>query len=113
MYVVATPQYPTSWLPYIFRGNIFNKKLLVDKEYCHGDFRPPNILVDNDGRVFVIDFQWAGMQGTAQYPHFMNHAEIEWPKGAEDGRKIEAEHDKHWLHCLESTYLSLSPSPSP
>lgn len=34
----------------------------------------------------------------------MNHAEIEWPKGAEDGKEITSEHDRHWLHMLESNY---------
>ena len=77
--------------------------ILNKYNFCHGDFRAPNILVRADDRVIVIDFQWSGVKGVV-YPAFMNHAEIEWPKGAEDGKAIMSEHNRHWLHLLESNY---------
>ena len=51
-------------------------------------------------QVFLIEFEWAGPEGTARYPLFMNRSEITWPGGAEDGLPIRKEHDEWWLHAL-------------
>lgn len=73
-------------------------------QYVHGDLREGNILVCQnknnscDFDVKLIDFEWSGKVGTARYSHFMNHVSIRWPDGAEDGKKVMAEHDKWMLN---------------
>ncbi|CAG8762940.1 11111_t:CDS:1, partial [Cetraspora pellucida] len=58
--------------------------------HVHGDLREGNILVgrleDNDFDVKLIDFEWSGKAGFACYSYFMNHKNIQWPDGAEDGK---------------------------
>ena len=51
-------------------------KVLSENNYCHGDFRPCNILVTENLDIFVLDFDWAGECGKVKYPFFMNHAEV-------------------------------------
>ncbi|CAG8677502.1 6638_t:CDS:1, partial [Ambispora gerdemannii] len=67
--------------------------------------REGNILVsrleDNDFDVKLIDFEWSGKAGSACYSHFMNHKNIQWPDGAEDGKLVTKNHD---LFMLEQTF---------
>ncbi|KAJ7639135.1 hypothetical protein FB45DRAFT_739360, partial [Roridomyces roridus] len=35
----------------------------------HGDLRPENILVHENGSVRVVDFDWAGKVGEVHYPY--------------------------------------------
>ena len=35
-----------------------------------------------------------------RYLHFMNHADIQWPDGADDGRLVPEFHDLWWLSNL-------------
>ncbi len=72
--------------------------------FCHGDLRAPNILVRARAKVCVLDFEWSGRLGTATYPFFMNHEEIAWPEGAQDGKLIAKEHDKFWVSALVKEY---------
>ncbi len=67
--------------------------------FVHGDLRGCNILVAASA-VYLIDFEWAGLVGTATYPYFMNHADIQWPDGAGDGRLVTESHDLWWLRNL-------------
>ncbi|KAJ7207955.1 hypothetical protein GGX14DRAFT_365650, partial [Mycena pura] len=48
--------------------------------WVHGDLRDPNILVDQNGDPFLIDFDWCGKKGSAKYPCFLNASHI-WPPG--------------------------------
>lgn len=41
------------------------------KNFVHGDLRPQNILVV-DNKVRLLDFDWAGNEGTARYPKSQN-----------------------------------------
>ena len=79
------------------QANMHNKVLsiLQKHKYCHGDLRPCNIFVRSDGTVSILDFDWAGICGTATYPLFFNHCDITWPDGVEDGALITSEHDKY------------------
>ncbi|CAG8525366.1 13799_t:CDS:2 [Ambispora leptoticha] len=73
--------------------------------HVHGDLREGNILVsrleDNDFDVKLIDFEWSGKAGSAYYSHFMNHKNIQWPDGAEDGKLVTTNHD---LFMLKQTF---------
>ena len=75
-------------------------KIMSAQNYCHGDFRSSNILVDNNVDIKVIDFDWAGVEGQTKYPYFMNHVNIEWPVSATDGAAIKMTHDQYWLNNL-------------
>ena len=72
--------------------------------YCHGDFRSNNLLVvegnDDDVKLYIIDFDWAGEAGVAKYPYFMNHFQITWPDGACDGELITFDHDTHFANTM-------------
>ncbi|XP_065832145.1 uncharacterized protein [Oscarella lobularis] len=64
--------------------------------YVHGDFRSPNILVNNDGEVKIIDFDWSGKEASVYYPVPLNDG-IDWPKGAAFDQRIRKEHDCFFL----------------
>jgi hypothetical protein len=76
---------------------------LHNSNYVHGDLREGNILVyrnkknECDFDVKFIDFEWSGAVGTARYPHFMNHIDIKWPVGTNDGEEITVDHNKYML----------------
>ena len=70
---------------------------MTSKNFCHGDLRPCNILVQPDGTIKILDFDWAGEHGKATYPFFLNHVDIQWPPGVSDGAKITPEHDSYWV----------------
>ncbi|KDQ18500.1 hypothetical protein BOTBODRAFT_52492 [Botryobasidium botryosum FD-172 SS1] len=57
--------------------------------YVFGDFRPPNVMIC-DGKVQLIDFDWAGRKGSVFYPLDLSSA-IEWPGAALE--LIEPGHD--------------------
>ena len=82
---------------------------LRSKGFVHGDLRHQNILVEPSRKVKVIDFDWAGNVSEAKYPMFMNHGEIQWPNGAEEGQPIQFEHDEHWINVffniVESSHI--------
>ena len=89
-----------------FRDQIISKcskalEIMRQNNYCHGDFRSSNILVDSDANVKVIDFDWAGIEGETKYPYFMNHVNITWPETATDGANIHIFHDEYWLNKLK------------
>ncbi|CAG8532788.1 7145_t:CDS:2 [Ambispora gerdemannii] len=64
--------------------------------YVHGDLRGENIMIANDGRVKIVDFDWAGSAGQIEYPHFMN-PQIRWHSNAQPAKPIQTEHDKYLL----------------
>ncbi|KAL8011564.1 putative protein kinase-like domain superfamily [Plasmopara halstedii] len=86
-------------------------KLLLDElrenNFVHGDLRPPNVFLHgSQEKVVLIDFDWAGVAGVDMYPYGMN-PEINWPKGAHGGAKLDLAHDLEWLYRMfpsESKY---------
>ena len=72
--------------------------------WVHGDLRASNLLVgkggDKNGKLLLVDFDWAGQNTVARYPFYMNHQEIQWPQGATDGALILREHDLEWARKL-------------
>jgi serine/threonine protein kinase len=90
-------------------------KILHDSNIVHGDLREGNILVCRNSEkgcgfdVKLIDFEWSGVVGTACYSHFMNHIDIRWPEGAEDGKKVTMDHDNIMLEkTLQKTNLLIA-----
>ena len=74
----------------------------------HGDVRKPNIViaesvVDGDtdfaGRVKIVDFDWAGVQGEARYPLNLS-TNIRWADGVRDHALITVDHDKEMVERL-------------
>ena len=68
--------------------------------FVHGDIRGVNILTrsqwtSSEGvqNVFLIDFDWAGHEGQAQYPPNINLTSVERAEGVEDGKLIQQAHD--------------------
>ncbi|KAL7681706.1 putative protein kinase-like domain superfamily [Plasmopara halstedii] len=79
-------------------------KLLLDElrenNFVHGDLRPPNVFLHgSQEQVVLIDFDWAGVAGVDIYPIGMN-PEINWPKGAHGGAKLDPAHDLEWLYRM-------------
>jgi len=69
--------------------------------FVHGDIRKPNVLVSiSDSTDFkLIDFDWAGRQGTVYYPARLNSL-IRWPKGVDEHAPVEFEHDIQMMNYL-------------
>ena len=78
---------------------------LHEEGFVHGDVRDVNILVrrpdvDQSLRsVLLVDWDWAGKEGEAKYPHSMN-PEVLRPSDAVVGGRITAKHDKEMAERL-------------
>lgn len=88
--------------------------LLHAKGMVHGDIRLPNVVIQDsddlgegrgdDGednlanRIKIIDFDWAGKEGTVRYPHYI--AQTGWVEGVEDYALILASHDNAMVRKL-------------
>ena len=69
--------------------------------FVHGDLREPNILVPKVGGIKIIDFDWCGEAGTAQYPSDINLEEaIGWHETVTRGGKMEKKHDERMFSLL-------------
>ena len=42
----------------------------------HGDLRDTNIIVEDDERVILVDFDWGGWDGETVYPRWSLHSEL-------------------------------------
>ncbi|CAG8635486.1 11276_t:CDS:1, partial [Paraglomus occultum] len=67
--------------------------------YVHGDFRTSNLMISKDGKkVMIVDFDWAGEEGSAEYPHFINRFDfLDWHPDVKEGGKIKKAHDIHFI----------------
>ena len=74
-------------------------KLLHDNGLVFGDLRPPNVMVTKDGKIKLIDFNWAGEEGQAKYPSLMSQG-IAWPEGVKALDVMRREHDLDMLSKL-------------
>uniref|UniRef100_T1IM59 Protein kinase domain-containing protein n=1 Tax=Strigamia maritima TaxID=126957 RepID=T1IM59_STRMM len=75
-------------------------KVLHDGGFVFGDLRPPNILVNDESEVNLIDFDWSGENGEGRYPEVVNSS-IVWPEGVNYGRLLRKEHDDYMFNELE------------
>lgn len=82
------------------RGALTN---MHTSDYVHGDLREPNIVIDENGRAYVIDFDWAGKKGSVVYPIGINK-DIEWAEGVKGGVQIEQKHDEEMLEKYIEKY---------
>jgi len=47
--------------------------IMGEQKCVHGDLRGPNVLVkENENRISIIDFEWAGVDGEAHFPGIIN-----------------------------------------
>jgi len=72
---------------------------LHNMNYVHGDFRTSNLMISKDRKqVMIVDFDWAGEEGSAKYPHFINRLDLlDWHPDVKEGGKIKKVHDIHFI----------------
>ncbi|KAG9312767.1 hypothetical protein JVU11DRAFT_7204 [Chiua virens] len=80
-------------------------KHLHDSGYVCGDLRSPNIMITTEGKLRLIDFDWAGKTGEVRYPAAVSRS-VDWPAGVQGGAFIRQEHDRAMLDNLISQYCS-------
>jgi RIO1 family len=73
--------------------------VLAKNGFVHGDLRPPNILVDQYCKVYVVDFDWAGKAGAVRYPVYLN-PDGNWHPEAKLGECIQQHHDEFLVDVL-------------
>jgi serine/threonine protein kinase len=73
--------------------------LLHDNGLVFGDLRPPNVMITKDGKVKLIDFNWAGEEGQAKYPSLISPG-IPWPEGVKALAVMRKKHDLDMLMRL-------------
>lgn len=73
--------------------------LLHNNGMVHGDLRWQNVLVYRAEHLRLIDFDWAGPEGTARYPDDLS-PNVPWPASAQAGELITKDHDLYWVERL-------------
>ncbi|KZT12935.1 uncharacterized protein LAESUDRAFT_638568, partial [Laetiporus sulphureus 93-53] len=72
--------------------------ILREGGFVHGDLRDTNILVNTDTMIIkVVDFEWAGKEGEAQYPAFLNVRSVHCPQDVQSRKLIKYEHDEEMI----------------
>ncbi|CAA7270966.1 unnamed protein product [Cyclocybe aegerita] len=77
--------------------------MLHEKGLVFGDLRAPNVMLDKEGHPRLIDFDWSGVDGEAQYPGSLN-VDAGFPKGVKHCDFITAEHDRIMLKKYEKSF---------
>ena len=72
--------------------------VLHEDRIVFGDLRPQNVLQlvpapEGEPAAWLIDFDWAGEAGMAEYSLLMN-TNLDWAKGMGRGKLMEVEHDE-------------------
>ncbi len=80
----------------------FVKEMYEMKRFVHGDLRTNNILwrrnaSDQSIRYWLVDFDFAGVEGEATYPPHLNTDTIKWPDGVAPFAQVRAEHDRFFI----------------
>ncbi|KAJ7572474.1 hypothetical protein C8J56DRAFT_975816 [Mycena floridula] len=83
-------------------------EVLHRADYVFGDLRLPNVMIlpaeRGQGKVQLIDFDWAGKVGEVKYPLNLA-AGIDWPTGVVALEAIEKGHDIQMLKgCISSVH---------
>ncbi|KAG1822054.1 uncharacterized protein BJ212DRAFT_1264183, partial [Suillus subaureus] len=93
----SSPQLPPS----------LHQELMKVIEYCHGkgfafgNLQKPNVMITKDGKVQLIDFDWAECEGKVTYPVSISPA-IDWPEGVQELGPILKQHDHDMLVCYHN-----------
>ncbi|KAH9066534.1 hypothetical protein EDB87DRAFT_1553341, partial [Lactarius vividus] len=79
--------------------------ILHGRNIVFGDLRYPNIMITDDQRVRLIDFDWCGEHEKDTYPGSLNDNHdttnsIGWHPGVERGGKMAKEHDIFMLNKM-------------
>jgi serine/threonine protein kinase len=74
-------------------------QLLHGQNLVFGDLRTPNILVDGNGRVRFVDFDWCGIHGRDKYPFIIGNG-IEWANGVGPLSTMDKAHDLYMFNNL-------------
>ncbi|CAE7183802.1 unnamed protein product [Rhizoctonia solani] len=88
-------------------------EILHKNSLVFGDLRPPNVLItrtDNGSlRGQLVDFDWCGIEGKANYPVGMNQGRtLGWATGVEKGALLSRLHDEYMFENLfEDCYIFL------
>ena len=79
---------------------------LHNASLVYGDLRRPNILIhktDDGERAMLVDFDWVGHHGQAQYPASLNDTgSISWPASVKPSAIMIMEHDDEMFKKLAS-----------
>ena len=85
-------------------------RVMHDLGYVHGDIRHVNKMKCLQktgewgvGSLFLIDFDWAGLDGKVRYPRNLNNKSVIRPADAEDGALIKRAHDKFMINHMFDT----------
>ena len=82
-------------LPSDVRGSIAQAIETLEKAgFVHGDLRRPNVMIDGEGKVKIIDFDWAGREMEVQYPLRLTSSLFPKNQGVEGRKEIRSAHDK-------------------
>jgi hypothetical protein len=78
------------------------QKVLEGNGFVHGDLRAPNVRVNvTSKKIFILDFDWAGISGETHYPVILN-PNVTWPPKAQVGAAILIEHDRFMIAEMTS-----------
>jgi tRNA A-37 threonylcarbamoyl transferase component Bud32 len=76
-------------------------KQLHERGYVHGDIWDTNVMVSPNGDAILLDFDWAGEIGKAQYPMNVHYGDdLYRPEGARDGMFITCQHDIKMMEVM-------------
>ena len=71
--------------------------LLHAANFVFRDLCLQNIMVCHNGKIKLVDFDWAGIHGQAKYPAQLNMETIQWPQGVGPQMVMLKEHDDKML----------------
>lgn len=97
---------PSTVSPEVFQRLGTKIQKMHHDQYVFGDLRRPNILIDENGELLVIDYDWSGRVGKKVYPRSINKWGIHWPTGVNPGATILIAHDVKNLLELEKDLVS-------
>ncbi|PCH38446.1 hypothetical protein WOLCODRAFT_23380 [Wolfiporia cocos MD-104 SS10] len=67
----------------------------------YGDLHRPNVMVTDEGKVQLVDFDSAGKEGAVRYHPFISTSQ-RWPSGVKPYAMIKAEQDREMLNFLRA-----------
>ena len=65
------------------------------RSFLHGDFRDANIMVTSEGKVKIVDFDWASKESPTNVYDFALNNRLRWPCMKDDRKKMM--HDLYFL----------------